>query len=300
MTVPWSIKAIISTLLLVVVIVGFFPRVFAPTQSRYFRGDQHTVNGLSAYQLGTSQSAIAQNAYQYYTISMFYWGIRVWFRDSGGSETEITDGTPVAQVIRTSVGSGIQFATWACPETDLDVTDAVVIRVYIQAGGIWYEKAEFITEQLGADTLESSTWYVYYYTALVEFGVGYRGVFYWGTASYNSYVYRFKWTAPTKTWNTVASWTFTLNTREWLSLIDWNFTLITRQWQNIATWTFSLLTRQWNTIASWSFQLLTMGWKTVAQWLFSLTSGNVAVLFVGLLILVGLIVVPLLVLRKKR
>jgi len=169
-----------------------------PTETRYFRSDQHTVNGLSAYKLLTTESAAEASAYEYSTVSYFRWGIRVWKRASDGTETEITSGEPVAVVARTEVGEGMQSNTWNCPETSLASTDAIVVRVYIYHDGAWHEKAEFITEQLGAQSLDAATWTVYYYTRLTEYGAGFRGVFYWGiftrTSPYNSRIANFTWT----------------------------------------------------------------------------------------------------------
>lgn len=169
-----------------------------PIQTRYFRGDQHTVNGLTAYILGTSQSATAQS----YTIfnqpvAGFYYGIRVWKRASDGTETEITSGTPVAQVFRSINGSGLQSATWDCPETSLTATDAILVRLYIKGVTTgWYLAGEFITEQLGAQTLDAATWTVYYYTSQVYNPRlnSYNGSVYWGTSEYNTHIEGFSYT----------------------------------------------------------------------------------------------------------
>jgi hypothetical protein len=160
------------------------------------RIDQQTVNGLTAYVLGTTQTTGSK----YFgdieeALLNGYWGIRVWKRTSAGVETEITAGTPVAQVYRSAVGSGLQSATWACPETSLSSTDAIVVRVYFQYGSSgWVLAAEFITGQLGASKLDSATWTVYYYTYIATVGGLYRYRFYWGTTTYNSRIENFTWT----------------------------------------------------------------------------------------------------------
>lgn len=169
-----------------------------PVETRYFRSDQQTVNGLTAYILGITESALERSAYQYSTVSYFQWGIRVWKRASDGTETEITAGTPVATVARTEVGEGMQSNTWTCPATSLQPTDAIVVRVYIYRDGAWYLAATFITEQLNAQSLDAATWTVYYYTSIITYGTGFRGLFYWGiftrTSPYNSRIAGFTWT----------------------------------------------------------------------------------------------------------
>jgi len=165
---------------------------------RYMRGDQHTVNNLNAYKLAVPQSAI------YKTVldgaagrQSIYWGIRVWKRSSAGNETEITGGTPVAQVSRSNNGEGLQSNTWACPQTPLQSTDAIVVRVYMKFGsGEWQLCSTFITEQLQASQLDSVQWTVYYYTW--RFYDRWEGItsgsYDWGTTTYNSHIQNFQYT----------------------------------------------------------------------------------------------------------
>ena len=176
-------------------------------ETRYMRSDQQTVNGLLAYILGTAQTISYLTNTQTVEDSQYYvvtWGIRVWKRNSAGTETEITAGTPVAQVSRSTSAEGIQSNTWACPLTALNSTDAIVVRVYINIGGFgWTEQASFITEQLEASQLDSVTWTVYYYTYRSQYAgspkLGLpaytRGRFYWGSSTYNSRIENFTWTA---------------------------------------------------------------------------------------------------------
>jgi len=193
------IRTLLSFSLIFSLLFAFIPLVRATTETRYMRGDTHTINGLLAYQLGTSQSNTAQNVKKSTSpLKTPYWGIRVYKRDSGGSETEITSGTPVAQVNRGPAGQGLQSNTWNCPETALSSTDAIVVKVYHKwTDESWVEIAKFITEQLGASQLNSSTWTAYYWTktAYVGFPVP-RAVdswFYWGTNTYNSRIEDFSW-----------------------------------------------------------------------------------------------------------
>jgi hypothetical protein len=160
------------------------------------RSDQQTVNGLTAYKLGTSQTTIEISVEISTTLAATcYAGIRVFVRHADGSETELTAGTPVAQVSRTASGSGIQSNTWNCPQTVLQSTDAIVVRVYLKSGtGAWNEVAVFITEQLNAQSLDAMKWTVYYYTSKYRDVEGaWYWAFYFGTSTYNSRIENFGW-----------------------------------------------------------------------------------------------------------
>ncbi len=181
-------------------------------ETRYMRGDQHTVNSLTAYDLETTQSSTSQNTLIETAGSSssgnntVTWGIRVWKRASGGTETEITSGTPVAQVTRSAAGSGLQNNTWTPTSTSLELTDSIVVRVYAQITGsesvAWTEQATYTTEQLGAYTLDATAWSVYYYTDYTTNASGgpsgryTRGRFYWGTSTYDSRITSFEWSPP--------------------------------------------------------------------------------------------------------
>lgn len=165
----------------------------ANSETRYMRSDTHTVNGLTKYVLGTTQTESYLTRSEY-AVNSGDWGIRVWKRASGGTETEITSGTPVAQVSRTTDGSGIQTNTWACPETTLASTDAIVVKVYVRPdGGSWVEKETFITTQLSASKLDAATWLVSYWTQLDT--TNEYAAFRFGSTSYNSQIGNFKYTA---------------------------------------------------------------------------------------------------------
>ncbi|MHA1227262.1 MAG: hypothetical protein ACTSPV_11015, partial [Candidatus Hodarchaeales archaeon] len=165
------------------------------TQTRYFRADSHIINGLSAYQLGTSRTATVLQLNERsdrlsgeFTVT---WGIRVWIRHADNSETELTGGTLRAIVQRSSDGAGIQSNTWTPAETDIVETDALVIRVYMEIGSTTYGPVEFTTEQLGAVKLLSSTWTIFYHTERDYQGfpqVRTRGIFSWGDISVDSQV----------------------------------------------------------------------------------------------------------------
>jgi len=164
-----------------------------PVETRYFRSDTHTVNGLTAYQLKTVNTTTLTSVSGGYQ----YWGIRVFVRHADGTEEEVTAGTPVAQVFVTV--AGWYNATWNCPSRTLSPTDAIVVRLYNApySTGPWTLKREWITEQLGAGSLNASTWTVYYNFAVREAVIDYiviAYVFSHGNATYNSRIEGFAWT----------------------------------------------------------------------------------------------------------
>jgi len=168
-----------------------------PAETRYMRNASTTVNGLTAYELGATRTANPTSVYISAAGNLTaYWGIRVWKRSSDGVETEITGGTPVAVVRRSADGAGLQNAAWSCPETPLNPTDSIVVRLYIRLGtGAWTEKAAFTTERLGTTILNAATWTVYLYTGRaydVDFDITYAP-FYWGTSTYDSRIENFTW-----------------------------------------------------------------------------------------------------------
>jgi len=141
-----------------------------PVETRYFDSVTQTVNGLTAYKLDLAIAGTAKSFASAYTSTTVYGGIRVWNRSAGGVETEITAGSPVAvaSLTRTTGGSAVVSATWSCPQTALQPTDSVVVRLYIRAGtNPWELCGTFTTEQLGAGQLDAATWTVYYYLAII-------------------------------------------------------------------------------------------------------------------------------------
>ena len=138
-------------------------------QTRYFRTDQSTINTITAYNLALNDTTSPLSA-GYGGFGIFfgsaYYGIRVWKVSSVGGLTEITAGTPVAQVSRSSAGSGEQTNTWSCPSTSLVATNAILVAWYFSYddGGSWTLAGNSITEQLNANSLSAVTWTVSYWT----------------------------------------------------------------------------------------------------------------------------------------
>jgi len=158
-------------------------------EARYLRGvvGEAAVNGLTSYSLGTANSNIAGN-WAPGNNAQVHLGMRVWKRSQAGTETEVTQGSPVATVNRTSNGNGFQTATWVPPETVLDSTDSIVIRVY---GDTTFPpatvRATFTSEQLGATLLESEQWTAQYWTRVGTVAQG-GSDWFWGTPAYDNHI----------------------------------------------------------------------------------------------------------------
>jgi len=175
----------------------------------YHRSDSHTINGLNGYKLLETQSSSGT----------YFQGVSglvpvcgtitfktdVHVRHSGGSQTLL--GSGVAAVSRNSNGSGMQSTTWSCPLTALLTTDAIRVTEHIYSGAALYASRSFVTQQLGATTLEASTWTFYKYTwyncSLIMPGpppmFQYGGRFYHGNSTYNSRITNVSLTFPSGT-----------------------------------------------------------------------------------------------------
>jgi hypothetical protein len=190
------------------------------TQARYFRGltGENTVNTLTSNSLGTAQSS----ASSYYQTSVSlatstYAGIRVWKRTSAGVETEITAGTAVATVSRTTTTQGLMTGTAYTPTaTALAAGDSIVIRLYVATSIVGLTatalRANFTTEPLGPGTLSASAWTVSYY---VRRGTGQlnglSGSYVaWGMSTFNSNIAGFRYvTTSTPITHNTLNWTTT-------------------------------------------------------------------------------------------
>jgi hypothetical protein len=170
------------------------------TETRFMRSNAATVNGLTAYDLETSLTGSIGLFDQSSTVSgdqSVTWGIRVYVRDSTGTEAEITSGM-VATVMRASGGdaAGMQTNSWLCPLTPLESTDSIVIEVWYQIGASSPTvAAEFTTPQLGATQLDASTWSVSYYTERDRSGGFFNrqttALVHWGDTAHNSRIENF-------------------------------------------------------------------------------------------------------------
>jgi hypothetical protein len=177
-----------------------------PTEIRYFDTQSASVHGLSCYGLRTAYTPgtigqIPISGYISPTLVTGSWGIRVWKRDVAGNETEITRGTPVAtsdlsQAIY-SYGSG----NYTPNQTSLASSDSIVVRVYIKIGTQDWSQvnyAIFTTEQLGAVSLDSNPWTVWYNKRIEQIDpTHFRYWYYWvygNSPDLEDYIDGFKWT----------------------------------------------------------------------------------------------------------
>ena len=169
-------------------------------ETRYMRSDQQTVNGLTAYILGTSQSAVLKEL-TIDTSTTIYVGIRVWVRHVDGSETEVLGlAGQASAIVPYSAGTAQTITLNAGFEVASDVnlvsTDAIRVDVYADISNPPTALlCSFVTEQLGANILNSASWTVYYRLRRTK-SVGGMSTFYYrfGVAGDDSYITNFTWT----------------------------------------------------------------------------------------------------------
>jgi len=133
--------------------------------------------------------------YTYTDATVDYWAYII-KRSSDGSETVFGYCVLWSELISSLYDSpGLKSVTWHCVARDLVGTDAIVVRVYWRVGGgAWNLVRNFITEQLGAQSLDDATWTFYsYFDIAVDTSYVYT-VFWHGTATYNSRITNFTWT----------------------------------------------------------------------------------------------------------
>jgi hypothetical protein len=163
-----------------------------PTETRYMRSDQQTINGLTAYILGLTQTA----AYAYVSAAYegraaAYFDIQIAVRHADGTETILLNWYTFAT--RGVSGSGYQTYSFSCPATTLSPTDAIVVRLRARNTG-GSETATFITEQLGASALPAATWTFYVYTVATVTATGSLAEIDFGDSAHNTRVENFTWT----------------------------------------------------------------------------------------------------------
>ncbi|MEM3579222.1 MAG: hypothetical protein QXL54_03240 [Candidatus Bathyarchaeia archaeon] len=206
-------------------------------------------------------------------------GVRVWKRDSVGVETEITSGSPVAVVTFEDGDFHLELsATWNCPQTTLNPTDSIVVRVYARipsGSGAWTllgsGTAIFITEQLGAQSLDASTWTVYYVGSFTyDITKNRAGIEFHVDGNDNSRIANFKWSsAPTREWRNIDFISFNVKTRQWSVIQTETITVAVKQWNLIGTFIFSTLTRQWNNLQTAMLNLTVKQWQSLQTLLYT-------------------------------
>jgi hypothetical protein len=159
------------------------------TETLYWTATTGTINGLSVYEMLTTDT----NTTTSQTVKAFstahptvYVGIRVWWRNSSGTETEITSGTAIAIISFAYSTLGQKTATWSAPQTAInDPNSSIVVRAYY--GTTNPPTTAFTTpfstlNNLNITALNSSTWTVAYYCATSELGGEYLYTIQWGNA----------------------------------------------------------------------------------------------------------------------
>jgi hypothetical protein len=158
------------------------------------------VRGRSYNDAGDYQYAYCTQIYMeiyVYTDATVYYAIDVAKRTSGGSETTLF--TKIAQyscpISALYDSPGLKSANASITLKSLATTDAVRIDVYQRVGaGSWVLVRTFITEQLGAQSLDNATWTVHYYLDISSTTSQVSTAFYHGTATYNSHIKNFEYT----------------------------------------------------------------------------------------------------------
>ncbi len=170
----------------------------ANIETRYLTTTPAAVNGLTATSLNTTQSSVAG----YYQTSTTvgrntYAGIRVWKRNTSGTETEITSGTAVATVGQTANGAGLLTASYTPSVTVLDSGDSIVVRLYVatSVANLTTVRAVFTTGQMSTGTLDDHEWAVSYYIRRgIGSSYGITGSYCaWGTGLFNTNITSFKY-----------------------------------------------------------------------------------------------------------
>lgn len=147
--------------------------VSAAAQTYYYRSDQHTINGVSAYQLQPSNTNSALiYTYPYGCGFMFgcpatYFRTDIYRRLNTGVDVMI--GSDVAQVGRSSSpggsSQGEQRADWNAPETNLLPSDTIkIVEKIVSYANTVIAQREFIMPVLNASKIDAGNWTFYRYT----------------------------------------------------------------------------------------------------------------------------------------
>jgi hypothetical protein len=134
----------------------------------------------------------------YYTDDTVYFQFRAFKRDASGTETAITDYitfySALISVFKDDAGT-LRSTTANIPQTALASTDSIVVRVYAKIGtGLSNLRNVYTTEQLGAQSLDASTWTFYFYLRGYNAGSAIYDYWYWDTSTYPSRIENFTWT----------------------------------------------------------------------------------------------------------
>lgn len=153
------------------IIFCFCVPVYAKTTTLYLRSDSHIINTVNAEKLLESNSSSDGQFGGTDTESNIYWTTNISIVHEDGSSTALA--TSVASINRSTATDGSYTATWSCPATALNPTDAIYIyeKIGTTDGGDSVNNA-WISEQLGWAKLNAATWTFtkYLYLQLVDIG----------------------------------------------------------------------------------------------------------------------------------
>ena len=160
----------------------------------YMHENQHLINGLNTYELGAGQTNVQRSAETSDTgnVSVIFF-MRVYVRHNDGSLDLLSDWSSITSRPVGDLGEGIQSGTWAAPERNLELTDAIQVTIQIEINGAVGVRldTDFITktaQELGISKINSGTWNVYLYTRR-DYDSKFKvviGYFYWGVSPYDS------------------------------------------------------------------------------------------------------------------
>ena len=158
------------------------------------------VSGKSYYDVDWQIAYITQvyvEIYVYADASVYY-AIDVLKRDSGGTETTLESKVAEVNSLISALydSPGLKNASFLISSHALASTDSIVVKLYqkIGAGGTYNLVRTWTTGQLGAQSLDATSWTVYYYLD-VSADASYVYTVYWhGTTTYNSRIENFTWT----------------------------------------------------------------------------------------------------------
>jgi len=139
------------------------------SETRYFTGELHDFSTWGKYLLDISNHDQLYSAHTQYGYLTVYLGIRVFIYDIDAiTETEITDGEPVAVVYKSTVGEENLQNTCTIGPFEFPKRAYLGVRLYTKFGEYYswrrhFEGYAFITEELNYFGLAKKTWTITYF-----------------------------------------------------------------------------------------------------------------------------------------
>jgi len=176
-----------------------------PTEVRYTDANFWTVNGLTARKHITDMDSTGQFSYTQDNILVqtMYCAIRAWIRDALGNETEIGDAGTYKAIASGTPGASksVIYGTWTYPTVSpINSTDCIKVNFYMRLSDSSFSEADlaetFVTEQLGAQSLDTNTLTVGYMIQFVSptHSLWFGWYLLYGEYLNNSLVSGWKWT----------------------------------------------------------------------------------------------------------